>query len=106
MEIFRDFLVALFAAFGLVSAIWYIGCALNPPPGRGARITAVVAARGSAAELTKNVDALQRLRGSGYRNMQIMVINDGMDPAAEELAARLSERGEICLCGLWEILKQ
>ena len=106
MEVFLDFLMALFAAFGIVCVLWYIGCALNPPPQKGEKITAVVSVRGDARELSKNVDALQRMKRYGYQNMQIVVADDGMDPEAASMAAEMAESGEICLCGLWEIFRK
>ena len=66
----------------------------------------MVSIRGGPAELIRHVDALRRIQRYGYRNMQIVVADDGMTPEAATLAAEMAEDGDICLCGLWEIFKK
>ena len=106
MEIFLDFLVAVFAAFGILSTLWHLGWAVNAPVRRGDRLTAVILARGDAELLGQDVNALRRLRRHGYRDMRIVVVDDGMDPGASELAGRLAETGDVFLWGTWEIFKK
>lgn len=108
MELLMEVVISVFAAFGVVCAVWCIvGRPIRsiPTQSNGDRLCVVVRAEGQAEEMEQDVMAAIWMKKHGLTGMPVVIVDNGMEPSARTRAELLCSNEDVMICGLWEILK-
>lgn len=100
LKTLTDILLALLAAFGLLSLMWLLfGRLLCPAGRRKGGLFAVLPVRGDAVGLEYDLAGLRWLRGSGLVRFTVVVADAGLSERGRAVAETLAGREpELLLC--------
>ena len=92
MNMFFETLITLVIAIIIVGAVWMIyGKFVTPvKAGNGEKLYTIIYANGSAPDLSRTVDSMLWLLNSGRIDMEIVIVDGGLDDESRKIAELLA----------------